>query len=1149
MALSPYTFKGAMVLLDPDQRTRTALEKVFGTALFVGAGAAAIAGGPVVGIGAAAWLALVDPKNDAAALLTPAVAALTRKLRGTADMDQLELIAAAHTITVMSSFFDTLPDVLGKAYGDLKLTDREKDKLTEPADGTLLDVDVRLSSPELGLNENIERNLAPYFERLAQRCIDFFSGLEAWERVRRSAPADPVGAIVDGSVHRYRSRMLELGTSAPFALWLTLNEFTATQTQAAQQTAALEGLRTVLSIAMGTSTAEHNSYRRKLALAAQEVLDEPLLRSRPTNIASPTVRDGFVEPAFRHAVAQERSRPADEGWWRQQPEDSSLIDLLAGYLASPQGAELPLLLLGHPGAGKSLLTEVLAAQLPPESFAVVRVPLRSVNPDDDLTMQITKELQRTLQRPNADLDELRQELGPCTECEQGRTACPHRCHLVVLLDGFDELVQATGVTQSAYLTKVVAFQKRARTLGTPTSVIVTSRTVVADRAEIPAGTPMIKLLEFDKGRIQRWLTAWNVAHSEIAGFVPLDIGEMTVDDDQMTTGNDIADLSRQPLLLLMLAVYLAELGTNKLTGSDLTQSELYERILDRFISRQITEKTAPDQPAEAQRILEAQQRRQLQYAAIGMFNRGRQHVSDIELNADLAALEPPRDAAAGIQPLTPADRVLGEFMFVHNPRADREQRSAYEFLHATFGEFLVAELVLQQLIRLMRHRALESDPTLQPSGLDDSLLRRLLSHQPLTTRGPVLSFLGQLSVRRADHGDGLRATIGELLRRELNRPDSGDQLYHPLPYDPVRRRACYTANLTILRILLDPEPVRVEVLLGRDSTEQWIRTVRLWRAGIDTPAWNSIMQFLMAAPSDDPPAASEIRIMNAFEVDGAAQNEAELVGDRILRAELLIGARLVGPTGGQWRRADLEAMKQISTILFASTGTPYLGRLLPFDFGWYQAVYKVLADQPTVNKSVRSAIVMLLSRSASLLPVDYIRDMLRIVLPHPVGREFELATVAASHPVLLDESTGLVDHIRAAEREVLPAIVALLWRAEQQHEGDDRNRLHAFRSALDLTAAGLLPYPCNHEYFAPEFVTYLRLEQPEHWIEQPQVPALFDELENNILASIAASDVLFVATTWPEEAEHFVVNYLRSRGVTVAPDDGLLDLLRGLSDS
>ncbi|MGW7683012.1 hypothetical protein ACWGID_19920 [Kribbella sp. NPDC054772] len=62
MAVSPYTFKGALAVLDIDDRSRSALEKFFGTAIFAGAGAAALAGG----LTAAAWLSLVDPKSEAA---------------------------------------------------------------------------------------------------------------------------------------------------------------------------------------------------------------------------------------------------------------------------------------------------------------------------------------------------------------------------------------------------------------------------------------------------------------------------------------------------------------------------------------------------------------------------------------------------------------------------------------------------------------------------------------------------------------------------------------------------------------------------------------------------------------------------------------------------------------------------------------------------------------------------------------------------------------------------------------------------------------------------------------------------------------------------------------------------------------------------
>ncbi|MFD9464234.1 hypothetical protein [Streptomyces sp. NPDC060027] len=44
----------------------------------------------------------------------------------------------------------------------------------------------------------------------------------------------------------------------------------------------------------------------------------------------------------------------------------------------------PLIVLGQPGSGKSVLTQVLAARLPPADFLVVCVVLREVAADTDL---------------------------------------------------------------------------------------------------------------------------------------------------------------------------------------------------------------------------------------------------------------------------------------------------------------------------------------------------------------------------------------------------------------------------------------------------------------------------------------------------------------------------------------------------------------------------------------------------------------------------------------------------------------------------------------------------------------------------------------------------------------------------------------------
>ncbi|NIK59347.1 NACHT domain-containing protein [Kribbella shirazensis] len=1140
MALSPYTFRGALSVLDIDDRSRSALERFFGAAIFAGAGAAALAGGPVAGLTAAAWLSLVDPKNEAASLLDAIVTKVSKRLRGSNEKNQLELVVAAHTITAVSSFFDALPHVIGPKYRELGLTDQERSRLlTVPGAGQddLFDVAVPLSSPELGLEANLERNLKPYYERLGRRCLDFFTGLEAWSRLEPVPSSGVLDAIVERAAWLYRSRMLELSASTPFGLWVTLNEFSATHDAIRAQAAALGELRTVLRMVMPGRPAPRNSYREKLALVAQEVLDEPLLRARTQSIASPTVRDGFVEPSFHHAIADDHSRPSDEDWWSEQPEYSSLVEYVASYLTSVVGPR-PLLLLGHPGAGKSLLTEVLAAQLPADAFAVVRVPLRSVNPDDDLAVQISKELQRILQRPNADLDELRQECGGCESCGDP-SSCPHRCHLVVLLDGFDELVQATGVTQSAYLSKVEAFQKRARTLGTPTSVIITSRTVVADHAEIAPGTPMIKLREFDRDRIDRWLTAWNSAHRGIAGFAPLDIEEMTASDE-------IRELTCQPLLLLMLAVYLAELNTNQL-GDGLTRSQLYQRIMDRFISRQITEKTAPDASDAEQQVLQRQQRRRLQYAAIGMFNRGRQHITDLELNADLAALEPPTAAAPGFQPLTAADRVLGEFMFVHNPRADREQRSAYEFLHATFGEFLVAELVVQLLVQLMRHRELEATLP-HTTGLDDELLRRLLSHQPLSTRQQILLFALELNIHLTDEDQhAFQDTISHLLQRELTRPDTGDPLYTPLPYDPVRRRACYTANLTLLRAVR-AQSVPIRSVVGTDTAERWTRMVRLWRAGLDQASWTTVMEMLTIEPTEAPIDLAEARLVLPGSSLDPFLNEAELLGDLKHKTRLRIGSVATPLEDDAWSPADVAAMEQIATIGFVGTAIPQFERLLPYDHQWFDGLLGTLTRRTAVNSNVKQSILCLLPRTAPYLPFDYVHKLLSAVLPAPsAGFEVELAAVVGCHPGLLTTMPELRDYLYVSDPARSTTVVAVLWHAEARATGDDRVALEVLRLEIDRYVAQSLPFTWDH-YFAPEFLTYLRVEQPDLWTGQPDVPQMFEGLTDPYLERIAPEDALYVAETWPDSSAEFVENYLLSRAVPVQAGDDLTAALRKLTD-
>src|SRR5262249_19626421 len=177
-------------------------------------------------------------------------------------------------------------------------------------------------------------------------------------------------------------------------------------------------------------------------------------------------------------------------------------------------------LLGQPGAGKSVFTQMLAAELDPRDYLVVRVELRAVSSDAGLQRQIETALERLTGR-RLPWPELADDVG--------------QAQIVILLDGFDELLQASGVSQFDFLERVQEFQEREASLGRPVAVVVTSRTAVANQVRYPDGTVVVRLEEFDDDQVGRWLSTWNQAN--LARPLPV------------RTALAQGALARQPLLL------------------------------------------------------------------------------------------------------------------------------------------------------------------------------------------------------------------------------------------------------------------------------------------------------------------------------------------------------------------------------------------------------------------------------------------------------------------------------------------------------------------------------------------------------------------------------------------------------------------------
>lgn len=267
---------------------------------------------------------------------------------------------------------------------------------------------------------------------------------------------------------------------------------------------------------------------------------------------------------------------------------------------------------------------------------------------------------------------------------------------------------------------VAEFQRREADQEHPVAVIVSSRAIALDRVHVPPGTTVVRLEDFDEPRIRRWLSRWHTANRE--GIAA---------------------------------------GTVRALTDDLPITTLYDRLFQKFAVREAAKASRaglPDDELErrAEEILD-----RLGTAAFAMVDRGRQHVTEAERESDLTAL----GETGG-----PAAHVLGEFFFAHTARAEQlgETRRAYEFLHATFAEYLIARKVvelLRETARVARVRRRGPEP-------DDGALRALLSYRVLAQRRPIVAFVTELAAGLdAGEREELAAVVAGVLRDLRGRRD------------------------------------------------------------------------------------------------------------------------------------------------------------------------------------------------------------------------------------------------------------------------------------------------------------------------------------------------------------------------------------------
>lgn len=874
-------FADAVTLLGGDNPTVAKLDKVLGGGIVVAGGAQAVLAVNV--LKGAKYV--IDHAPDLLRQLNERIGRANRHGR-------LELLVAAHTVVVVTAFYDAVEgcepvsayvkQVRGEPVARLSSSAPKgpgaapeaivRDQLLGLAVSghaprashldlveALLYLELPPPSPEMSLAQT-ENSLGPIYALMTRRLQRFIKDLPEWNQLSGSRQTLILEALENtvqqSALDHYRRRLRELAVLRPeFLIWTTLNELDAAAHERIHAGRALDRLEAQLG-QLTSAAGQPGRLGLTLARAYRAQLSSPMLpvdeSQLPQGLNAPTLGEGYIDPAFRVASITAQSHPADDRWWDEHaPLRQDLAGFLAGYLVTARATTTPLIVLGHPGAGKSLLTRVFAARLPETAALPVRVELRSVNADDSIREQIESAVYQTTGR--------RHSWAQVADEAVQAGAVP-----VILFDGFDELLQATGKSQSDFLKRIEEFQHQEAIQERPVAVAVTTRTVVASQTTFPHHCVAIRLETFDEQRIRSWVGMWNRINADF--FVGSPSAPLDVDAVLSRKG-----LSEQPLLLFMLALFDAstEPGAGlRGYGSGLSPAQLYEALLLRFVHREV------DKDPSSQRISsEAFAKRaegdfeRLAVVAFGAFNRNAKSVVNRQLDADLRCLTGRRD---GDDPLdqTHGQLTVGRFFFVHESLAQLNPADgtlhSYEFVHSTFGEYLVARKAFRTLMRLAKLREMTAVLGGRPvdTGDDEALLFALLSFAPLSDIPQIVEFVCQMAQEYPLETRNRLATIAHMLFRTSHSAKVlgryGD--YQPTRANIVNRHVVYSLNILILNLAVRAsDRCMLTELFDQDdpalAAAQWAQAAQMWRAQLVPASWEALIK-LTAVGSVQPEASA-----------------------------------------------------------------------------------------------------------------------------------------------------------------------------------------------------------------------------------------------------------------------------------------------------
>lgn len=743
--------------------------------------------------------------------------------------------AMAYVLIVYTAFFDAAKEAVAGAGVDIDFDGYAKSAITEKAWAALHGRHV-LSSQDLpgwelkipGPAEPIENedaNLRKLYEQMGIMLNAYLTGLQEigkLDSAHKNLLHGLMKKLPDLALEYYRALYLDLSEKYPnFAIWTRRVEHRHIEEQIDRQgqAAALEHDRILKAVENLPQMMQERNVQQLLKLVysdnqkpiKRELIDDFEIPMQD-RMKLPTREDSFIPQNFSYLCFREGMSLNQKSGWHQGTE---LIDFISRSVYHQAWNKTPMLILGGPGAGKTMLSQLLAGKYLCNHYHVIVIKLRELGNDRRLYDDVEKQI-------NHRLDQIKKNSSWDQLLDVGL-----KIPVLVIFDGYDELLMASNEEHKNFLEGIERFQNEAGKVADENGnelvekimirTIVTSRVNMIGKFEVPEDSVVIRLDGFDSERIDEWTEKWNSFHHNYFRRVGLDLL-------QIPEKKNIVELARQPLLLLMLALY-DSVGNSLQKDQDLDQTQLYNKLIQRFIGREEKKNNVNFDEEDGAQVIEAEMER-LGVTALGMYNRSSVHIRADQLEQDLNFLQVKPYSSK----MKDEVRLLRRFFFIHSIEQGKKWNpkfGAYEFLHNSFGEFLAARYMVSLL------------PDVLGGSEPGKSWYAAMAYVPLYTRPNVAQMLrlwaaASQKFQRERVENWLKAELGRTLWGEavssLKVASGGFCLDDDhAPKDLLVHTAIYACNLMCMGTLImgQVEIERLETAIPG----VWEKLVRLWQFG------------------------------------------------------------------------------------------------------------------------------------------------------------------------------------------------------------------------------------------------------------------------------------------------------------------------------